>query len=124
MKSVNKNKVELLIQLAIDGNLSLEKLYNEYPDNLKLEPFWSDIWADLEEAVEHFPFKLFSGKKDYETWKNSREFKKLKIDLALIRLSLVDIKISKLRAKIIRLTESLHSEEVDKKINLILDELK
>lgn len=97
MEDSTRKKIASLLQLAIKGELKLEKLHEEYPEDLKSKSFWADIWDDLETGVEHFPFKFFSGKPDSKTWNKSRELKNLKIDLALLETKFDDKKLYKVR---------------------------
>lgn len=120
MEDSTRKKIASLLQLAIKGELKLEKLHEEYPEDLKSELFWASVWDDLETAVEHFPFKLFSGKPDSKSWNKSRELKNLKIDLALLETKFDNQKLNKLRNGLVE-RKDLTAQNVATELELLLN---
>jgi len=96
---------------ALTGNITIDEFYNTWPENLEKSELIDAIYSDLEERIQHFPAKLFSGKPDEKAWKASCMYKKILIDTEILNLSNSESELGKIRQGLI-----------DDK-NLLLDEI-
>lgn len=55
MRSEDRRSIRRLIERALEGKLSLQDLYEEWPDDLERDALAQIIYDDIESAVEHFP---------------------------------------------------------------------
>ena len=83
MMKARQEVCELILK-ALEGRLGLEEFYSNWPKELE-GGFWDDVYDNLESAIEHFPYGIFSRMPDYEVWHNSGEYRNLLSDLNIIR---------------------------------------
>lgn len=76
--------------MAIEGKLKLADFYKKWPKCLKHSLFYSLIFEDLENAIEHMPGKWFSNKPNYKLWYQMDEYYLLIVDRYLIKLDIED----------------------------------
>lgn len=69
-----------LINRSLEGELSLDELYELWPEELTKDEFYETIYNDVESVVEHYPGKLVTY------FKESRDYKALLADKKLINL--------------------------------------
>jgi hypothetical protein len=70
--------LNLIIDDAINGDINLENFYNRWPfDEENNDKFYSQMFEDLENAIEHTPFRFFSQKVNCKVWRNMNEYKTL-----------------------------------------------
>jgi len=84
-------KVLELIKKSINCELSLNELYQGWPENLKGNKFYEIVYDDVESSVEHYPsqaLNIFGKENQNNYFKNSYECKALKVDLKIINIIL------------------------------------
>lgn len=74
-------KVAQLCEQAARGALTLEEFHQAWPRGLEASALADAIFEDLEDGVEHFPGKFWSGQPDYAAWKASDMYRRILIDL-------------------------------------------
>ncbi|TLY22774.1 MAG: hypothetical protein E6K68_02065 [Nitrospirae bacterium] len=111
-------QIAVFCDKAIQGKLTLNELYQQWPNELQKSKLASGIYEDIEEGVQHFPGKLFSGKPDYETWKSSEMYAKLYLDKKLLASDGSEDELVKVR-EAIRQSNLLTVEMVDAKLDAL-----
>jgi hypothetical protein len=79
--------VESLCRRALEGALSLDDFYQEWPCRPEKGSFWGTLYDDLEDAIQHAPGTWFAGKVDLPKWQDSWEYFVICLDLQLLRSS-------------------------------------
>lgn len=74
-----------LIEKALQGSISLEEFYLQWPEELEGKSRFDNIYDDLENAIEHFPAGFFSGKPKMDVFQRSIEYQRLKVHLENIK---------------------------------------
>jgi hypothetical protein len=83
------DKVTKLFSKAINGELSILELEQEWPESFEENSFFEELYDDLESAVEHMPGKsIFSHDINIEKFKYSNEYKIIFIDYLLLQANL------------------------------------
>lgn len=98
-------KVQCIVAMcdrALRGSLPLEELYLEWPDDLKKSELGRLVFEDLEEGIQHFPGKLWSGQPDWEVWHTSEMFRRILIDYEVLKLSLDEGALKSIRDSLLR----------------------
>lgn len=86
--NLEKKTIAELLESALEGRLSLEQLYNKWPEEVDGIDYYEKIFDQIENAVEHFPGKLISGVSDYTKWHSSAEYIELKNTLEVLKSSI------------------------------------
>ena len=71
-----------LIERALLGAVSLKEFYALWPEELEEDSRFENIYNDLENAIEHFPGALLTGKPKMDVFQRSEEYQRLKSYLA------------------------------------------
>lgn len=69
---------------AIDGELTLKDFNGQWPQDAKLNPFFQQLYEDIEDGVEHIPGFIFSRSIDYKSWHESETYFILCLDFILL----------------------------------------
>ena len=88
MKSEKEIILEKLIVRALHGDVTLKELYTFESIILGNEPLYSEIFQDIEQAVEHFPASFFKGYPLYKEFQKTQEYLKLVEDLNILRMKI------------------------------------
>jgi hypothetical protein len=73
-----------LCEAALAGRLEITELHERWPVSAAQDALIEAVYDDLEDAVEHFPAELLSGKLDSTAWRESRARRRLLIGARLI----------------------------------------
>ena len=95
---------ELCCQAA-NGGITIDEFYRRWPTtstDSEDSDFAQQIFEDLEEGIQHFPAKLFSGAPDYQTWYASDLYRRLIVDEKVIRTDLGERQLIELRNQLLR----------------------
>jgi len=80
----DKQLVQQMLDAALDGRLTIDEFYKQWPEQPRGEQLLSLIYDDIEEGVQHFPAKLFSGAPDRAVWVASDMYRRLLVDRDLL----------------------------------------
>jgi hypothetical protein len=72
---------------ALNGDLSLEKFYELWPDSANKDPFLKQVYDDIEDGTEHIPSFWFTKGINFKAWENSLSFFILSVDYILLGYS-------------------------------------
>lgn len=76
---------ESLCTRALEGTISLDDFYREWPSGGERDAFSQTLHDDLEDAIQHTPGTWFAGKVDAIKWKQCPEYFVIYLDLQLLR---------------------------------------
>lgn len=78
MEKESQKIINTIIDNALRGKISLKEFYEVWPiDEDDEDEFYSRMFKDIEDAIEHTPFKFFTKKVNEEVWENMSEYKTL-----------------------------------------------
>lgn len=83
-----KSIVAKICRRALDGSMTIEEFYEQWPNGQEDSEFARLVYGDIEDGVQHFPAKLISGKPDYELWRSSDIYRRLVIANEVLKLDL------------------------------------
>lgn len=83
-----KPEIERICREAIEGSMSIEEFYRQWPDELKESKFARLIYEDIEDGIQHFPAKLVSGKPDQKVWLSSDMYRSLVITKEVLKMDI------------------------------------
>jgi hypothetical protein len=109
--------IAVLCDKAIEGELLFEDLCQQWPKELCESKLASVIYEDIEDGVQHFPGKLFSGKPDYEMWKSSDMFMRLYLDKKLLSLDGNEEYLLEVRETLLK-SKQISIEMIDAKLDV------
>jgi len=70
--------ISTIIENTLKGNINLKEFYEIWPiDEENEDEFYKRMFEDIENAIEHTPFKFFTKKVNEKVWKNMNEYKTL-----------------------------------------------
>ena len=81
----HRKPLELLCLRVLEGAISREDFYREWPCDREKGSFWESLYNDLEDAIQHTPGTWFAGKVDLSQWKQCWEYFVVYLDLLLVR---------------------------------------
>ena len=81
------NQIKELSLKALKGNLQLEQLWSEWPEEANKTDFLKQIFDDIEDAVEHLPASTFRDKILFKEWRESDIYLLLLLDYILLSLN-------------------------------------
>lgn len=76
---------ESLCTRTLEGTISLDDFYREWPNGDERDAFSQTLHDDLEDAIQHTPGTWFAGKVDATKWKQCPEYFVIYLDLQLLR---------------------------------------
>lgn len=79
-----KETLSSIIEDVLEGKIKLEELYTRWPSKDMNEELYVQMFEDIEDAIEHTPFKFLSKEVNYKVWEKSKEYKKVLYYRALI----------------------------------------
>ena len=102
--------MESLCTRALEGTLSLEEFYREWPGHPEEGSFLGSVFDDLEDGVQHAPGTWLAGNIDLQKWKKSWEYLVICLDLQLLQSGkdpdqLLEVRAEVLAAKRMSLAE-------------------
>ena len=118
-----KKSAHKICTRALTGEVSIEEFYRIWPENLHESEFVVEIYSDLEDGIQHFPAKIFSGEPDEKSWKSSDMYRKILIDSVILSLNNPELVLKEMREKIIH-DKNLSLEEIPGAINDYLPKAK
>jgi len=81
-----EKKLNFIIEAALQGRINLEEFYIRWPsEELDGIEYYDQMYAEIENAIEHTPFDLFSKKINDKIWKKTREYKTLLFYKSIIK---------------------------------------
>lgn len=80
-----RETIRELCAQALEGKLTLEDLHAKWPVLGEPDPFYEQVFDDLQDGVEHFPAKFWSGEVDHDGWRASSRYLRLYLDSLLLR---------------------------------------
>lgn len=87
MDMLQAARLHALLQKAEAGELSLAELHAGCPIPAnESDAFLKQVLADLEDAVERMPGKLFTGEVDLVAWRSSEAYRSLVADRKALEL--------------------------------------
>lgn len=75
--------INALIKKAMKASLSLEELFEKWPEDFAENDFFESVFDDIESAVEHLPGDA-SGEVDWFSFQHSTEYRLLQYDLIIL----------------------------------------
>lgn len=97
-----RGTLTLLCSKALQGSLSLEDFYAEWPDDISDSEFASLLYEDIEDGVQHYPGHLFTGKPDTKAWESSQMYMSLYLDKQLLLSGAIESTLIKVRQHILQ----------------------
>lgn len=97
----DRRLVAQLLDGAIDGRLTIEEFYKQWPEQHQEETLLSIIYEDIEEGVQHFPAKLLSGAPDRAVWTASDMYRRLRVDREVLNREGPEVDLVKLRNELL-----------------------
>jgi hypothetical protein len=82
---------------AINGSITIDEFYRLWPEELHESYLAKLIYEDLEDGIQHFPAKIFSGKPDYESWKSSVMYRRILINSESLKTNLSESEVKDVR---------------------------
>jgi hypothetical protein len=76
--------VRVLCKNALDATLKLRDLFRLWPKEANTDPFYRQVYEDLEDGVEHTPGFLLRKGIDHRSWLESDMYLTLYIDSVLL----------------------------------------
>lgn len=81
------NTLVHLLERAEKGLLERDELYRLWPgDESGSDPFIEQVWEDLEDATEHLPASLLTGKVNLTRWRQAHGCKCIIADRQLVTM--------------------------------------
>ena len=78
MNKESQKIISTIIDNALKGNINLKEFYEIWPiDENDEDEFYKRMFEDIENAIEHTPFKFFTKKVNEKVWENMNEYKTL-----------------------------------------------
>lgn len=97
--SINE-QILLIIQRALKAELTLIELYSIWPDEVTNDSFYESIYNDVESAVEHTPFFLWSNGVDFDSYRSSYDYYLLLVDEFLLQTKYSNDILAKVKEKL------------------------
>jgi hypothetical protein len=76
--------LEQLCHRALRGELGLDEFHASWPRETLEDPFFQQLFDDVEDGVEHLPGHLFTGRTDFRAWTGSYEYRLILLDRLLL----------------------------------------
>ena len=114
-----KDIIKVIINKAIEGNLSFKELMDLWPEELEDDVYFNEVYENIESSIEHYTGFLFSRKPNYDAWFGMEEYYLLKVDMSLISLNIDSEKILRVRNELIKTHPDINC--LDKKVNEIIN---
>jgi len=105
--------------MALQGALSLDDFFRQWPQDAKNDVLFQKIHEDIEDAVEHFPASWRTGKPDYENWENSHTYLVLYLDSILLNYGRSSEELLRAREAILKAKE-LSRSAIHEKLSELL----
>jgi hypothetical protein len=102
METTNwKQHATLACEQVAQGPMSAEGFYQLWPDGSEGSALARAIFEDLEEGALHFPLNLWSGKPDYPSWHASDMYRRIVIDMEVLKADLDESRQLRIRNTVI-----------------------
>lgn len=105
--------------LALQGELSLEKLHAEWPLERETIQLYDEIYNDIADGVEHCPFKFLTNKIDEKRWRDSEMYTRIYIDCKLLQSGIADDQLPEIRRKIQENWMNVSKADIEQTIDAI-----
>ena len=105
-------EVAALCELALKAELSLDAFFERWPSGATDDVFLEQVFEDLEEGVEHAPFHFFSATLNERAWRESIEYVRLRVDIALLREPDPSSRLLECRTRVLR-RKGLHLCDIE-----------
>lgn len=77
--------IKSLCQKALDGILTLNDFHKMWPEKgANLNPFFKQIYEDIEDGIEHTPGFFFKHGINYKSWNKSDMYFTIYLDFVLV----------------------------------------
>lgn len=76
--------IQNLCKGALNGELNLEKFYDSWPEAASVNPFFKQIYEDIEDGVQHLPGAWLTGKILFKEWYKSAMYFTIYLDFVLL----------------------------------------
>lgn len=86
---------------VLSGSMSIEDFYRQWPEELHVSDLANHIYEDLEDGIQHFPSKIFSGIPDYKSWESSDTYRRIFIISELLKTSLSESEMMDIRRSLL-----------------------
>jgi hypothetical protein len=86
MKPNESHIIDAIVEIGksvLRGSLSIEEFHEKWPPQTMEHAFFTRVYEDMEDAVEHFPAGLLTGKPD-RRWETTRMYLVLYLDVLLL----------------------------------------
>ena len=78
-------RIQEICGKALEANLRLDEFHKKWPADADTNPFFRQVYEDVEDGVEHTPGNFFNRKIDYDSWRKSSMYFTIYLDLNLLR---------------------------------------
>jgi hypothetical protein len=80
-----RDVIQRICERALIGEIGLEEFHSSWPVEANEDPFYQQLFDDVEDGVEHLPGNPFTGRTNYKLWYSSYEYLLIYLDCMLIR---------------------------------------